>query len=76
MTFEVTPTVAVLLKTELDAMESVLRFILIKSAREAVVAPKVAEAVVAEDVGIHESKGETEVTAEAKIDKEIEELVV
>lgn len=73
--FELSPAGAVALKTELDGMESVLRFLIMKTVREVAVAPKKApKEVVTEDSA--EIVDEAVTASSEEIDKEIEGLVL
>jgi ribosomal protein S6 len=75
MTFEAAPALAVALKAELDGMESVLRFLIMKTVREVAVAPKKApKEVVLEDSA--EIVDEAVTASGEEIDKEIEGLVL
>lgn len=76
MTFEVAPAGAVALKTELDGMESVLRFLIMKTVREVAVAPKKAPKEVVEGADSAEIVDEAVTASEEEIDKEIEGLVL
>lgn len=64
VTFEVTPEAALLIKAELDAMESVLRFLMIKTTKEEALAPKkIAKELSEED----ENSGEPEKAIEGLV---------
>jgi ribosomal protein S6 len=75
--FECSPSSAVALKTKLDAMGEMLRFILIKSSLDVIVPPKPIaiepEIIVAE--GAEDIIPTLSLTSEQEIDKSIEELV-
>jgi hypothetical protein len=75
--FETSPASALVLKTKLDAMQDVLRFILIKSSLEAPVVPKVStpEADIIVAPGAEDVISSLSLTSEQEIDKSIEELV-
>lgn len=80
MKFDATPEAAVAIDKKLKAMDSVLRFILIKTVRENTMAPKKMlrerkEEVARGDEPVEPKKEEPKMT-EAEIDKTIEELVI